>query len=384
MDVYECLNQILSTIYTILIIVISSISTPEISEYVKDFLSKNINKLIVVAIVVYLAFNNFVLGVVLTMALYLVLEGDNIVLKLQNAKGDTEEDTKGTVDDDEVASSVVEAEISKLKVPNVIAETNEMKEHKDAKHDFQIHPDLPQVQKTAPIMSEDEYIEPPNLALKPINTSIGKVPSVLNPKLVKTNVNNNVSIVTPDVDNIQTNIVEETPNILPESTNKLTSTILSSLDKVPEESKVGEVVSGKPQLNLKNVKDKPAELPVNFTKTASSNNIAKIPDPVDNIDYMSLTPLQGQINSLKDIDGVQSNLTRSQRGVSKLEIKNTEPRNLIPTQNLMNVQFEKCNASTPKDCDCNEIKQGGSEYVIDSGSDVIGFTDNGYYNYQNI
>ena len=63
MDVYECLNQILSTIYTILIIVISSISSPEVSQYVKEFLSSNIHKLFLIAVVVYLAFNNFVLGV---------------------------------------------------------------------------------------------------------------------------------------------------------------------------------------------------------------------------------------------------------------------------------------------------------------------------------
>ena len=165
----------------------------------------------------------------------------------------------------------------------------------------------------------------------------------------------------------------------------LTSTVLSNLDldKVTEQ-KIGEVAPGKPQQNLKNVKDKPAKLPVNFRKISSSNTVAKIPDPVDNVDYMGLTPLQGQINSIKDIEGIQSNLTRSQRGVSKLEIKNTEPRNLIPTQNLMNVQFEKCNANTPKDCDCNEIKQGGNEYKIDSSSEISGFADNGYFNYQNI
>lgn len=392
MDVYECLNQILSTIYTILIIVISSISTPEVSQYVKEFLSSNINKLIVIALVVYLAFNNFVLGVVLTMALYLVLEGDDIVLMLQNANSEsTSEKEDNAIDDDAVASSVIEAEISKLKVPSVIAETNQMKENTEVTQDLQIHPDT----EANPIMSEDEYIEAPNLELKPINTSIGKVPSVLNPKLVKTNVNNNVTIVTPDVDNIQTNVVKETTNIVKESedivqkksdsADKLTSTVLSNLDldKVTEQ-KIGEVAPGKPQQNLKNVKDKPAKLPVNFRKISSSNTVAKIPDPVDNVDYMGLTPLQGQINSIKDIEGIQSNLTRSQRGVSKLEIKNTEPRNLIPTQNLMNVQFEKCNANTPKDCDCNEIKQGGNEYKIDSSSEISGFADNGYFNYQNI
>ena len=388
MDVYNCLNQILSTIYTILIIVISSISTPEISEYVKNFLSSNINKLIVVAIVVYLAFNNFVLGVVLTMGLYLVIEGDNIVLKLQNAKNRSKENESDdeVIDDDAVASSVVEAEISKLKVPNVIAETNEMKD-RDVKYDFQLHPELPQVKKAQVVNDEEEYIEAPHLELKPINTSIGNVPSVLNPKLVKTNENNNTTIVTPDVDNIQSNEVlkvsEESNQILPDtkdSVNKLTSSVLSNLDKPP----VGTVVPAKPTKKISNVVEKPTEIPVNFKKTNTLDVVAKIPDPVDNNNYMELTPLQGQMNLIKDITGIQSNLTRSQRGVSNLEIKNTEPRKLIPTQNLMNVQPEKCNANTPKDCECNQIKQDGSDYNIQTENNVIGYTDNGYYNYQNI
>ena len=388
MDVYNCLNQILSTIYTILIIVISSISTPEISEYVKNFLSSNINKLIVVAVVVYLAFNNFVLGVVLTMGLYLVIEGDNIVLKLQNAKNRSKENESDdeVIDDDAVASSVVEAEISKLKVPNVIAETNEMKD-RDVKYDFQLHPELPQVKKALVVNDEEEYIEAPNLELKPINTSIGNVPSVLNPKLVKTNENNNTTIVTPDVDNIQSNEVlkvsEESNQILPDtkdSVNKLTSSVLSNLDKPP----VGTVVPAKPTKKISNVVEKPTEIPVNFKKTNTLDVVAKIPDPVDNNNFMELTPLQGQMNLIKDITGIQSNLTRSQRGVSNLEIKNTEPRKLIPTQNLMNVQPEKCNANTPKDCECNQIKQDGSDYNIQTENNVIGYTDNGYYNYQNI
>ena len=388
MDVYNCLNQILSTIYTILIIVISSISTPEISEYVKNFLSSNINKLIVVAVVVYLAFNNFVLGVVLTMGLYLVIEGDNIVLKLQNAKDRSKENESDNeiVDDDAIASSVVEAEISKLKVPNVIAETNEMKD-RDVKYDFQLHPELPQVKKAPVTDSEEEYIEAPHLELKPINTSIGKAPSVLNPKLVKTNENNNITIVTPDVDNIQTNEVskvsEESSQILPDtkdSVNKLTSSVLSNLDKPP----VGTVVPAKPTKKISNVVEKPTDIPVNFKKTNTLDVVAKIPDPVDNTDFMELTPLQGQINQIKDVTGIQSNLTRSQRGVSNLEIKNTEPRKLIPTQNLMNVQPEKCNANTPKDCECSQIKQDGSDYNIQTENNVIGYTDNGYYNYQNI
>ena len=51
---------------TVVIIVISSISSPEISGYVKEFLSSNVNKLILIGAVIYLAFNNFVLGIVLT------------------------------------------------------------------------------------------------------------------------------------------------------------------------------------------------------------------------------------------------------------------------------------------------------------------------------
>ena len=84
MDIHEILSQVLSTIYTVVIIVISSISSPEISGYVKEFLSSNVNKLILIGAVIYLAFNNFVLGIVLTMGLFLILNGETIVSRLES------------------------------------------------------------------------------------------------------------------------------------------------------------------------------------------------------------------------------------------------------------------------------------------------------------
>merc|ERR1711991_637812 len=137
MDIHEILSQVLSTIYTVVIIVISSISSPEISGYVKEFLSSNVNKLILIGAVIYLAFNNFVLGIVLTMGLFLILNGETIVNRLENSDSSTSstQPTPATseenIDDEKVVASILDAEIRNIpKLPKEIRSPNPMKPKK--------------------------------------------------------------------------------------------------------------------------------------------------------------------------------------------------------------------------------------------------------------
>ena len=309
MDVYNLLNQILSTICAILIIVISSISTPEISEYVKDFLSSNIHKLFLIAIVVYLAFNNFVLGVILTMGLYLIIEGDNLVVQLQEIQDSTNEEevttnNETTLDDDKIAASVVEAEVQNLeKVPKEIVDTNNM---------------------DTPIDSREK-----NMTLR--RTPIGTI-----------------------------NKEEET------TTNRV-------VEKVPKKSvKVSKKQKSAPVKSNESKRVTESEINVPIPNDAPIYSIV----PNSNVEVKSEqinSPIETQIDMVKEVSPIESVSTRSQRGLAEFLDSVVEVNS--------EVDNKKCNASSPKDCSCKEIKQGGNDYNIDTLNDIMPYDGNKLYNF---
>lgn len=316
MDIHEILNQVLSTIYTVIIIVISSISSPEISGYVKDFLSSNVNKLIVIGAVIYLAFNNFVLGVVLTMGLFLILNGETILNKLDNSSSNTTQSTTTTtanseenIDDEKVVASILDAEIRNIpKLPKEIRSTNPMKLNKKEERK------VVKKSKNVTNMESDNVIYNVN----PVN-------EVKQVKQVKKN---------GDVKKIN-NTIQANPNMQSYHYSKIESAVPLDLEE--------------------------------------SNN-----------EVLDFSPVNQQINKLKNISGIEANLTKSQRGFDDLSIRNSELKDLVPTQNLLNVQEPKCTANKPEECECKSIKQGGNNYTIETDSVILPYNGNSLYNIENL
>lgn len=317
MDIHEILSQVLSTIYTVVIIVISSISSPEISGYVKEFLSSNVNKLILIGAVIYLAFNNFVLGIVLTMGLFLILNGEAIVNRLESSDSSTSstQPTPATseenIDDEKVVASILDAEIRNIpKLPKEIRSTNPMK---------------PKKKEEKKVVEESKEIV--------------------------------------ENDNV---IYEVSPNN----------------EEVKQVKKVEEVKKEvKPEILRKKIQPNPNMQSYHFHRIESA--IPLVPEE-NNDDKLDYSPVKQQINKLKDVTGIEANLTKSQRGFDDLSVRDTELKDLIPTQNLLNVKEPKCTANKPEECECKSIKQGGNNYSIETESVILPYNGNPLYNIENL
>ena len=137
----------------------------------------------------------------------------------------------------------------------------------------------------------------------------------------------------------------------------------------------------KPEILRKKIQPNPNMQSYHFHRIESA--IPLVPEE-NNDDKLDYSPVKQQINKLKDVTGIEANLTKSQRGFDDLSVRDTELKDLIPTQNLLNVQEPKCTANKPEECECKSIKQGGNNYSIETESVILPYNGNPLYNIENL